>query len=176
MNDLDILFPIEAASKQLRYEAAAESAGEKMKPDLNGSASDANGLPFLLRAALSSSTLFRYDSNMEPKHENATTISPDKDFQETSPANKRIISAKEAHRLVLLDMEEAEARRRQYADELAKFQTEREEPEEKATLNKKRIISAKEAGRLALLNLEKAEARRRKYVEDLARIQPDFKE
>ena len=173
MNELNILSQDEAASKQLHYEAVVGGAKEEMKPDLNGFALDAMGLSFLLRASLSSSTLFRYDSNMERKHENATTISPDRELQETTSTKKRIISAKEAGRLALLHLEEAEARRLRYADELARFPTEREESEEKAALNKNRI-SAKEARRLVLLDMERAEERRRQYVEELARLQTEL--
>jgi hypothetical protein len=59
---------------------------------------------------------------MEWKQENATTISSDKDFQATASTKKRIISAKEAGRLALLNLEKAEARRRKYVEDLARIQ------------------------------------------------------
>ncbi|MCI0698346.1 hypothetical protein L0337_40880 [candidate division KSB1 bacterium] len=122
MNRISILPPNETASKYLHYEVAVGDAKEEIKPDFYGFARDAIGLPAVLWASLASSILFRYDLGMEWKQENATTISSDKDFQATASTKKRIISAKEAGRLALLNLEKAEARRRKYVEDLARIQ------------------------------------------------------
>jgi len=123
MNRINILPPNETASKPLHYyEVAVGDAKEEIKPDFYGFARDAIGLPAVLWASLASSILFRYDLGIEWKQENATTISSDKDFQATASTKKRIISAKEAGRLALLNLEKAEARRRKYVDDLARIQ------------------------------------------------------
>lgn len=83
---------------------------------------NAPGLSLLLMASLSSSALFSlYDLGMDYKHAGATTVSAKIDFQE-AVANKKRISAKEAGRLALLNLEKAEARRRKYVEDLARIQ------------------------------------------------------
>jgi hypothetical protein len=83
-------------------------------------------IPLILWASLSSSKLPLYDASMYWKNGYAATVSTDIDLNSINFVNKRI-SAQEARRLALFYMERAEARRRHYVEEMARFQTEREE-------------------------------------------------
>jgi hypothetical protein len=173
MNNPDILLQKEPVAK---YGNTTEGSDGDMNEGIESNRSgtyeialNGNGFTLLLFASSPSSNLSLYDAGIHWQGENAPTISAGIDFQKAA-SGKKYISAKEAGRLALLHLEEAEARRRQYAEDLARFQAESEESGEKAALNKKRI-TAKEARRLVLLDLEEAEARRRRYADELARFQ-----
>lgn len=129
MNNIDNPFQKDSVSNQKNSKTASWQSPTEVKLDRSGSYGfdlKTIGIPFILWASLSSSKLSLHNDSIYWKNDYATTISTDIDLQSVS-LDKKCISAQDARRLALFYMERAERRRHQYVEELACFQTEREE-------------------------------------------------